>query len=54
MEIEKYILLDKSISKHFLAKSQKRNFVNDVYGSRLQVSKELTGNPRSMQKLIRN
>lgn len=53
-EVDKFIAFNAEFEKNFLFKSQKRNFVNDVYGSRLQVSKTLTGNPRSMQRLIRN
>ena len=52
--VESFIIKSNDLKSMFKIKSQKRNFVNDVYGSRLQVSKALTGNPRSMQKLIRN
>lgn len=53
-EIDKFIVSNNEFEKLFSIKSQKRNFVEDVYGSRLLVSKALTGNPRSMQRLIRN
>lgn len=53
-EIEDYIAFNEELKNKFFLKSQKRNFVEDVYGSRLQVSKILTGNPRSMMRLIRN
>lgn len=53
--INDFILYYNQLQLHQnLTKSQKRNFKNDVYGSRINISKALTGNPRSMQKLIRN
>lgn len=53
-EIDDFITLNEELKNQFLFKSQRRNFVEDVYGSRLQISKVLTGNPKSMMRLIRN
>lgn len=53
-EIDDFITLNEELKNQFFFKSQRRNFVEDVYGSRLQISKVLTGNPKSMMRLIRN
>lgn len=53
-EIGEFVSYNDNLKQALTKTTQKRNFKDDVYGGRVKVSKVLTGNPRSMQRLIRN